>query len=276
MSDQITLSPVLMADLDAVAALVAAVRWPHRRADIAALIELGHGRLARGGDGRTLGVGLWWPFGETAARLGLVVVSPDSQGLGIGRRLMQRLLADAAPRSVMLLATPAGRPLYERLGFVEVGAVCQHQGEYSGRRHPDPRIRAATFEDRSAVLCLDAAAFGVPRPAILDHLLAVGRALVLVEHGRVAGYAIERAFGRGSVIGPVVAATEPDAIALFNAAAHPGFVRVDRPLNAASFGRHLTACGLTLDSKSPAMLRGDWPASTEPERIYALASHALG
>jgi GNAT superfamily N-acetyltransferase len=264
-----------MADLDAVA-LVAAVRWPHRRADIAALIELGHGRLARGGDGRTLGVGLWWPFGETAARLGLVVVSPDSQGLGIGRRLMQRLLADAAPRSVMLLATPAGRPLYERLGFVEVGAVCQHQGEYSGRRHPDPRIRAATFEDRSAVLCLDAAAFGVPRPAILDHLLAVGRAFVLVEHARVAGYAIERAFGRGSVIGPVVAATEPDAIALFNAAAHPGFVRVDRPLDAASFGRHLTACGLALDSKSPAMLRGDWPASTAPERIFALASHALG
>ena len=63
MSDQITLSAVSMADLDAVAALVAAVRWPHRRADIAALIELGRGRLARGGDGRTLGVGLWWPFG---------------------------------------------------------------------------------------------------------------------------------------------------------------------------------------------------------------------
>jgi GNAT superfamily N-acetyltransferase len=276
MSDQITLSPVSMADLDAVAALVAAVRWPHRRADIAALIELGHGRLARGGDGRTLGVGLWWPFGETAARLGLVVVSPDSQGLGIGRRLMQRLLADAAPRSVMLLATSAGRPLYERLGFVEVGAVCQHQGEYSGPRHPDPRIRAATPEDRSAVLGLDAAVVGVPRPAVLDHLLTVGRAIVLVENAKVTGYAIERGFGRGSVVGPVVAATEPDAIALFIAAARPGFVRVDRTSKAANFGRHLTACGLALDSESPAMLRGDWPASSAPQRLYALASHALG
>jgi GNAT superfamily N-acetyltransferase len=232
MSDQITLPPVSMADLDSVAALVAAVGWPHRRADIAALIKLGHGRLARAGDGRTLGVGLWWPFCDTAARLGLVMVSPDSQGLGIGRRLMERLLADAAPRSVMLLATPAGRPLYERLGFVEVGAVCQHQGEYSGGRHPDPRIRAAISEDWSAVLCLDAAVFGIPRPAVLEHLLAVGRAFVLVENGRVVGYAIERAFGRGSVVGPVVAATEPDAIALFNAAARPGFVRVDRPSEA--------------------------------------------
>ena len=49
MSDQITLPPVSMADLDSVAALVAAVGWPHRRADIAALIRLGHGRLARAG-----------------------------------------------------------------------------------------------------------------------------------------------------------------------------------------------------------------------------------
>jgi GNAT superfamily N-acetyltransferase len=276
MTDTITLSPVSMADLDSVAALVAAVGWPHRRADIAALIELGRGRLARAGDGPTLGVGLWWPFGDTAARLGLVVVSPDSQGLGIGRRLMERLLADAAPRSIMLLATPAGRPLYERLGFVEIGAVCQQQGAYGGGRHPDPRIRAATFEDHSAVLRLDRTAFGVPRPSIIEHLLAVGRAFVLVENGRVTGYAIERAFGRGSVVGPVVAASEPDAIALFNAAACPGFVRVDRPSEAEAFGRHLTACGLALDSESPVMLRGGWPTATAPQRTYALAGHALG
>jgi Acetyltransferase (GNAT) domain len=37
------------------------------------------------------------------------------------------------------------------------------------------------------------------------------------ENGTVVGYAIERAFGHGSVVGPVVAATEPDAIAFFNA-----------------------------------------------------------
>jgi GNAT superfamily N-acetyltransferase len=276
MTDAITLAPVSMADLDPVMALVAAVGWPHRRADIAALIELGSGRLARTGNGRTLGVGLWWPFGDTVARLGLVVVSPDSQGLGIGRRLMERLLTDAAPRSVMLLATSAGRPLYQRLGFVEIGAVCQHQGEYGGGRHSDPRIRAATSEDRSAVLSLDAAAFGVPRPAVLEHLMAVGRTFALVENGRVTGYAIERAFGHGSVVGPVVAATEPDAIALFNAAARPGFLRVDRLSEATNFGRHLTACGLAPDSELPVMLRGDWPASTGLQRLYALASHALG
>jgi Acetyltransferase (GNAT) domain len=126
------------------------------------------------------------------------------------------------------------------------------------------------------VLCLDAAAFGARRPAVLDHLLAAGRAFVLVENGTVVGYAIGRAFGHESVVGPVVAANEPDAIALFNTAARPGFLRVDRPLEAANFGRHLTTCGLTPDGEYPAMLRGDWPASMAPQRIYALASHAVG
>jgi len=276
MTDTITLPPVSMADLDAVAALVEAIRWPHRRADIAALIELGRGRLARAGDGRTLGVGLWWPVGDTAARIGLVVVSPTSQGHGIGRRLVERLLADTAPRSVMLLATQAGRPLYQKLGFVDVGVVCQHQGDYRGGGSADPRVRMADPGDRGAILRLDAAALGAARQAMLDNLLAVGRVFVLVEDGRVAGYAIERAFGHGSVVGPVVAASEPHAIALFDAAARPGFVRVDRPSDAANFGRHLTACGLTLDSESPAMLRGHLPQATGPQRILALAGHALG
>jgi hypothetical protein len=49
---------------------------------------------------------------------------------------------------------------------------------------PPKKIRAATPEDRSAVLGLDAAAVGVPRPAVLDHLLTVGRAFVLVEDAK--------------------------------------------------------------------------------------------
>ena len=84
--------------------------------------------------------------------------------------------------------------------------------------------------------------------------------------------------GLATVLGgvPGYAADPPSAQSIFSAAARPGFVRVDRPSEAAIFGRHLTACGLTPDSESPAMQRGDWPASKVPQRIYALASHALG
>lgn len=276
MSDSIPLDAVSSSDLGAVSALVTAIRWPHRRADVQSLIELGHGRIARDpGDGSLLGVGLWWPFGERAARIGLVIVDPARQGRGLGRRMMETLIADAG-RPIMLLATRAGRPLYDRLGFVETGAVCQHQGEYLGRTVVDPRIRSAAPYDLAVIQRVDAEATGLDRARVLQHLMGLGRTAVLTEGGAVVGYAVERAFGRGSVIGPIVAPSEDDAIALFDALAAPGFVRVDRSAGAAALGRHLESCGLALDSESAAMVLGDWPADHNPPRLHALASHALG
>jgi len=277
----IRLRPLAAADLDGVAGLVGAVRWPHRPADIAMLMQLGHGLLAQDrADGSTLGAGLWWPFGERLARVGLVIIAPDSQGRGIGRRLMEALLDAAAPRSVALLATAAGQPLYEKLGFRVVGGNCQHQGEYrgdpGGAAGRDPRIRAAAADDMAALLALDAAAFGERREPALRHLAEAGRTFVLAEDGGVTGYAMERGFGRGSVVGPIVAASEDDAIALFRAAARPGFARVDRTVDAGQFGRYLDGCGLTLCDESPAMLRGDPLPLGAAGRIYAMSSHALG
>jgi len=276
MSDHIPLEPVSPADLDAVSAMVTAIRWPHRRADVQSLMELGEGRIARDPvDRRLLGVGLWWAFGERAARVGLVIVDPASQGRGIGRRMMDTLIADAA-RPIMLLATRAGRPLYDRLSFVETGAVCQHQGDYRGRPIADPRIRAADPDDLPAILRVDAEATGLDRARLLRHLTGIGRTALLTGGDAVVGYAVERAFGRGSVIGPIVAPAESDAIALFDALAAPGFVRADRAASATALGRHLEARGLALDSESAVMVLGEWPAAVAPPRLFALASHAFG
>ncbi len=143
-------------------------------------------------------------------------------------------------------------------------------------RSLDPRIRAAAADDLPAILRVDAETTGLDRAPLLRHLTGVGRTVVLTAGGAVAGYAVERAFGRGSVIGPIVAPAEADAIALFDALAAPGFVRVDRAASATELGRHLAACGLALDSESAAMVLGDWPAAVAPPRLFALASHAFG
>lgn len=276
MTDTATFPIIGPDDLDAVCALVAEVRWPHRPADIDGLIRLGHGRLVRDGSD-TLGVGLWWGFGDDFARFGLVIVSPRAQGCGLGRRLVEALLAEVAPRPVMLLATRAGRPLYDKLGFVATGGqIAQHQGEYRGTARTDLRVRPVMPEDVPAIDRLDAAAFGAERRLVLDHLMAAGRTAVLVDDGRVAGYAIERPFGRGTVIGPVVAGNEDDAITLFDALARPGFLRVDLATDAARFARHVSDAGLAFDSASPVMTLGPVPTPSGPQRIFALASHALG
>lgn len=272
----VTLHPASLDDADALQALCQAVGWPHRAVDLRILVELGQGHVARNQDGQVMAVGLWWSFGSQAARIGMVIVSPALQGLGIGRYLMDRLLAETGSRSVMLLATDAGRPLYEKLGFHEIGSVHQRQGQYEPKAAADGRVRRAMADDRGALLACDAAAFGVERVGTLEHLMAIGKTFVLMEEGELRGYAIDRAFGRGRLVGPIVAASEADAIALFRGAARPGFVRVDIPAEADVLSGHLEDCGLAMVDKECVMLRGDWALPTEGVRVFGLASHALG
>ncbi len=265
-------------DLDAVTALVKELFWPHRREDIALFMRLGAGHVAKDAGGSLQGVALWWAFEPAAARLGLVMVNPDSQGRGIGRRLVDQALTDAGDRSMMLLATEAGKPLYDKLGFQTVGACQQYQGSYEGRPHTDADIRPATPDDMPAILALDRDAFGAGRTATLQALSEIGRVAVIDGGASITGYAIERTFGRGTVVGPIVASGEEDAVRLFRALALPGFVRVDAPIGFDHFTRFLQDQGLApAGAPSPVMVRGrPWPVAADGPRLIALSSHALG
>ena len=103
------------------------VGWPHRLEDWRFVQRLGAGHVALE-DGAVVGTILTWKHDARNASLGMVIVDPRYQGRGIGKRLMRLALRDVAGRAVMLNATPAGQPLYEKLGFKTVDAVEQHQG----------------------------------------------------------------------------------------------------------------------------------------------------
>jgi len=47
-----------------------------------------------------------------------MIVLPGQQRHGVGRAILERLLARASARTIVaLVATPSGRPLYEEYGF---------------------------------------------------------------------------------------------------------------------------------------------------------------
>jgi GNAT superfamily N-acetyltransferase len=83
--------------------------------------------------GRFLGTVMAWRYGEDFATVGMVIVASDAQGQGVGRKLMEAMLDRLAGRTVVLNATAAGLPLYEKLGFVETGVIHQHQAIAPGR-----------------------------------------------------------------------------------------------------------------------------------------------
>ena len=258
--------------------LSAELRWPYREEDWRFALELGHG-LAAEDSGRLVGTALWWPFEETVASCGMIIVTPSHQGRGIGRQLMDELLRRASGRTIILNSTREGRALYDRLGFVPCGEVSQHQAVLAqAPAGPGAKgIRPFAMADMEAIRHLDRRASGMGRGALLEALFALGTGVVLERGGRIAGYACVRRWGRGVVIGPVVAQDTAQAKALVArlAAAHVGgFVRID--VTREDLSLWLEEIGLPRVDRVVSMVRGDPPVRAPDTTLYALSNQSLG
>lgn len=254
--------------------------WPYRLEDWIFAWRLGRG-FAVELDGRLAGTALWWPYGDDFASAGMIIVAPDAQRRGIGAALMEALLADAQGRSIVLNSTAEGRALYDRLWFEPYGAVHQHQAVLA--RSPEPArsataIRAFAPADLATIRALDRSAAGMKRDRLLDALLAAGDFVVAERNSRVTGYASTRTWGRGIVIGPVVAAGDEDARLLIAtlAARHVGmFVRIDATL-ASGLSPWLESIGLPKVGEVTTMALGRQPPTGAEATLFALSNQSLG
>lgn len=67
---------------------------------------------------RVVGIGRLLDDGALYATIWDMIVDPEYQRRGIGRAILKVMLARASARTIVaLVATPAGRPLYESMGF---------------------------------------------------------------------------------------------------------------------------------------------------------------
>jgi hypothetical protein len=99
---------------------------------------------------------------------------------------------------------------------------------------------------------------------------------VLEEASGLTGFAIRRRFGRGTVIGPLVARDEADRILLVASLAEPGFVRLDIPGDAHQLESWLVQRGLSPAGDVTTMVNGSWPTPPSYIRRFGLVSQALG
>lgn len=267
-------------DLPAAHALSQAVRWPHRLEDWRFVHRLGTGFVAEC-EGTIVGTASCWAYGGDHGSLGMVIVSPDAQGKGIGRELMTRVLRELGERSTMLIATPAGQPLYESLGFVATGRIHQHQGTVFEPVMAVPpageRIRPIGASDGPKLARLASRALGMPRATVLDELRKVSDGVVLDSGGEPVGFAFCRRFGRGYAIGPVVAPDPERAKALI---AHwigvraGSFVRIDVH-ESGGLSPWVAEMGLDRVDGGIIMVRGEPPHVDEGMRQFAIINQAL-
>ena len=164
----------------------------------------------------------------------MVLVAERYARQGIGRRLTTHVLAEAGDTPVTLHATPYGQPLYEQLGFVNVGRAEMVRGHFQAEdRAPEATVttRPATADDLTAILRLDTEVFGLDRTHMITRLPAFADQLrVAEEDGVLTGYAAAWPNMETHVIGPLIARDPKTAKALITSLA----AGTDRPFRTES------------------------------------------
>ncbi|MGR3805174.1 MAG: N-acetyltransferase [Marinibacterium profundimaris] len=264
-------------------ALTVSVFWPHRAPDLALALGLGSGYVALDQIDRLLSTAMGFPSGEDFATLGMMVTTPRLQSHGTGGRLLRRVMRDQAGRDLRLTATREGYRLYEVAGFTPVAPVHQHQGVARAIRPPEPArgvsVRPMIEADLAALRALDLHAYGAARDRILDGLLKVSDVVVAERGGEIEGYAMMRKFGKGRLIGPLVA--EQDTVAMQLAAAfitarEGDFLRIDTIIASERFEAFVAAAGLGVFDTVTDMRYGRLRRATSGPMTYAMAMQSLG
>lgn len=273
-------------DLERLQALSISVGWPHRAEDWQFVREVGHGFVALDEIDRVLASAMWFPHGDDFATIGMVMTSPRLQALGVGDWLMKRVLSASAGRTYRLNATRAALALYRSLGFIGHRTVFQCQGEARSGDRPASAtpVRRLEAADLAAVTALDERAFGISRAGLMARLFEQSVGYGLERDGALVAFALCRPFGRGHVVGPAVAGTDEDAIAVVqpHVDEHDGrFVRLDTHLDEGPFPLFVARSGLKIHDTVLTMSLGaplTDPSTRAPDRpvTYALATQALG
>ena len=135
------------------------------------------------------------------------------------------------------------------------------------------------IRDRPAIAALDRHAYGAARTSILSAVRGVSEGIVAERGGEIEGFAMMRTFGKGRVIGPLVA--EQDGVAMqlaahFILANEGAFLRLDTIVESERFEAFVSAAGLGVYDTVTDMRFGRLRRARSGPMTYGLAMQSLG
>jgi GNAT superfamily N-acetyltransferase len=271
------------ADIEPAVAAILAADWGDRRAwfEFAVAHRECRAFVAEDDDGAIIGTGIVTINGPVAW-IGTIWVAPTVRGRGLGRALTQAPIDEAEGagcQTVVLVATDAGQPLYERLGFTVQAWYRTMESPGLARTAEDRDgsvVRAFRPDDLDAMADLDRAATGEDRRHLLAAFAGPDTTKVVTPGSdHPTGFVIRAPWGGGATIAP----RAEDALAILRArrlAAGPERrVRAGILLENEAGAAALIADGWTEAWRAPRLVRGR-PLEWHPEHIWGQFNHALG
>lgn len=277
----LAIRPLTANDMDAALRLKSLAGWNQTARDWEIFLQAGE-IVAAVHNGHVVGTAATIRFENEIAWIGLVLVDPEMRRMGIGKLLLNTALESLDDVPVVGLdATPAGKQLYDTLGFTDectlqrwvCPAVPAPEGE------PAPGLRRATPADLDTIIALDAATFGPSRREFLRLLLeSAPEAWVREDAGRVTAFCLGRAGSNFYYAGPVIAPGFAEARALLEAvfrARAGGPVMLDVPDAQPQLIAWLRSLGFTSQRPLIRMKRGPW-AAPDASTLFAIAGPEFG
>jgi ribosomal protein S18 acetylase RimI-like enzyme len=222
--------------------------------------------LAAERDGAIVGTGASIGFGATGW-IGGIAVAPEARGARLGQALTEAVIEALGPReTLLLLASDAGRPIYERLGFEVEERLAVFWGPDGAAPAPAPNgLRRLTAADRDAVAAHDARVTGETRRLAVD--IGLDGAVATPD---LCAVALKPPWPALPIL-----ARDPDAgAALLRALVAPG-LRLAVPESNAAALETLRALGCTPGRDVVRMRRGA-PVPRRPDERGGGLSHLVG
>jgi ribosomal protein S18 acetylase RimI-like enzyme len=219
-----TNSSLTPADISSAQKLVIEAGWNQVGADWNLFFALGHVLKVCSPAGSLDATAATLPYACGFGWISMVLVTKARQRQGLASALLSQCIDSLRSKGLVsvLDATPAGREVYRRLGFVDGWAISRwHRGAMSPRISTPAvsLVRPMSPHDLPAVAALDSAAFGCARPALLDRLYSRSddfACLATDASGAPCGFLLGRDGRNATQLGPLVAGDEQTAIGLID------------------------------------------------------------
>lgn len=224
--------------------------------------------------GKVMGTVATVQYADHFSWIGMVLVDQEKQRQGIGIGLLRESLRILhSEETVKLDATPAGREVYLKLGFIDEYRLSRmHVAEVSASALPGKvTARSVNPGDLPALLDFDRKVFGSDRKPILGWLLNGGHqyAFLIGDKTRIRGYCFGRPGHSFTHIGPVISEDIDTAIQLVSAALRNcmGPVVVDALHHTPEWIQWLSSMGFHEQRLLTRMYRGTntWPGISEKQ-----------
>jgi len=280
------LRKMVLSDMDGLMRLKDAEGWNQLEKDWALLISYTESiNLVAVLDDRIVGSVTAINYDNTVAWIGMMLVDRKYRGRGIARKLLQEAI-DKLHRcpSIKLDATPAGRPLYLKLGF---------QDEYTLYRMTNASVskialakdslRAEQIKpaDIPEVAALDKKIFGADRTALIRRLYDSYPELArfVREDKKITGFCLGRRGARYTQIGPAYASSSLAVKALIQSALGQlagQAVVVDIPASKSELFEWLEECGFISQRSFERMYLNNNPFPGITDSQYLICGPELG